>query len=51
MIVSLLQNNDGLCHSMWNRTLSPFDLEIERRFLVTKRDFIVGISKKYLLQL
>ena len=30
MIVSLLQNNDDLCHSMRNRTILPPDLEIER---------------------
>lgn len=30
MIVSLLQINIDLCHSMRNRTFLPSDLEIER---------------------
>ena len=30
MIVSLLQINDDLCHTMRNRIVLPSDLEIER---------------------
>ena len=30
LIVSLLQINEDLCHSMRNRTIVPSDLEIKR---------------------